>query len=193
MWLAVQSLFSVNFQTIILWEIVISNVNNISRMFSKQATICRRLFKGYISGSLKQAIVTHVQPHRLQMIEVIQNAVILTTELSLLRGAACFTFCLQNPQMHVACLRHDSSDQNTEIMTQLSRQQCAGSVQTHIYSGWSCQRLSLTNKKEPSIRPRKVLVRVGLRLCSPLLEFTGERVFKQAQFAVYFRNTSESN
>lgn len=36
--------------------------------------------------------------------------------------------------MHVAFLRHDSSDQSTEIMAQLSRQQCAGGLQTHIYS-----------------------------------------------------------
>lgn len=40
---------------------------------------------------------------------------------SLLRGTACLTFCLRNLQMHVAFLRHDSSDQSTEIITQLSR------------------------------------------------------------------------
>lgn len=34
--------------------------------------------------------------------------------------------------MHVAFLRHDSSDESTEIITQLSPQQCAGSSQTHI-------------------------------------------------------------
>lgn len=40
---------------------------------------------------------------------------------SLLRGTACLTFCQRNLQMHVAFLRHDSSDQSTEIITQLSR------------------------------------------------------------------------
>lgn len=61
----------------------------------------------------------------------------------------------------------------------------------HLFPGWSCQSLSLTNEKGPGIKPREALVRAGLR--SPLLEFTGEWVFKWAQFAAYLRNTSESN
>lgn len=56
--------------------------------------------------------------------------------LSLLRGTARFTFCLRKLQMHVAFVRHDSSDQITEIMTRLSqlgRARGGGGLQTHIY------------------------------------------------------------
>lgn len=64
-----------------------------------------------------------------------QNAVILIPPSCLFSEARhVFTVCLQNLQMHVASLRHDSCDQRTEIMTQLSRQQSAGGWQTRIYS-----------------------------------------------------------
>lgn len=58
---------------------------------------------------------------------------------SLLRGTARFTFCLRKLQMHVAFVRHDSSDQITEIMTRLSQLGRArgGALQTHIYIPWA--------------------------------------------------------
>lgn len=57
--------------------------------------------------------------------------------LSLLGGTVRFTFCLRKLQMHVAFVRHDSSDQITEIMTRLSqlgRARGGGAANTHLYS-----------------------------------------------------------
>lgn len=57
--------------------------------------------------------------------------------LSLLGGTVRFTFCLRKLQMRVAFVRHDSSDQITEIMTRLSQlgraRGVGGALQTHIY------------------------------------------------------------
>lgn len=55
--------------------------------------------------------------------------------LSLLPGTAGLPFRQQNLQLLVAFLRRDSSDRGTEMITQVSREQCGGSAQTHmIYS-----------------------------------------------------------
>ncbi len=149
--------------------------------------------KGYITVFLKQAFLIHLQPHSLQMIKMTQNAAILIpTRLSLLQGTACFTFCLQNLETHVAFLRHDSSDQTTEIMTQLSRRQCAGSSQTHIYSPggavkewvWQTKKGQASDQGKCSSEWDSVL----LYWSSLVVGFLNKRSLLST-----YRNTSESN
>lgn len=102
---------------------------------------------GYIAVFLYTAFVTAAQCYKKQQLS-------RTTKRSLFRGTACFLYCLPKLQMHVASFRHDSSDQMTEIMTRLSQHQCAeGLASTHLFPGWSCQSLRLTNGRGPRIKP----------------------------------------
>lgn len=79
-----------------------------------------------------------------------------TAELSLLGGMTRLTFCLPKLKMRVALLRHDSRDQITDIMTQLSQHQRAGgSKNTRLFPWWSCQ--SPANNRGPHVRPREAL------------------------------------
>lgn len=135
---------------------VVRNVIKIYRIYSERAKTCRNgllgviylYFLNRIPYTFTTAQLANDKWYKMQWFSY-HKAV-----LSLFRGKACLTFCLQNLQMHVAFLRHDSSYQGTEIITQLSRQ-CAGSSQKQLFPWQSCQSLSLTNKKGPSIRPRE--------------------------------------
>lgn len=116
------------------------------------------------------------------------------TKLSLLRGTPCF-YSLSAKSTNARCLLEtwQLRSENRNYDTTVTTAECWGLANTHLFPGRSCQGSSLTNKKGPSIRPRDVLAGVGLSLRSSLLVFTGEWVFKWAQFAVCFRNASESN
>lgn len=114
------------------------------------------------------------------MIETIQNAVILTTKLSLFRRRSMFY--ISPTKSTNACCLLETWQQRSEYRnydTTVTAAVCWERANTHIYSpGRAVKAWVWQTEKSQASDQKEVLVIVGLWLCSPLLEFTGEWVFK---------------